>query len=111
METLKKHIIFKIITVFISVTILAPVAVKLIHSFEHQEHHTACDNGDAANIHECEIDCPLLKYNLSQYNLEAKNYTTYFYVLYNFEVPSLVYDFFTNHRIQHFSLRGPPALV
>ena len=68
MEALKKHIIFKILSAVIALTLLVPEGIKLVHIFEHDHfNYSTIGDSDNANFYECEIDCPLVKYNLQHY--------------------------------------------
>ncbi|GGD12230.1 hypothetical protein GCM10011368_12790 [Hyunsoonleella pacifica] len=111
MEVNRKHIAFRIISTLIVVTLLFPTIIKLVHTLEEHHEHTFCEKRDSANLHECEIDCPIFKYNLQQYYIKSSNYNVDFCFSDNFEIPSLGYHFFNNYRVLSFSLRGPPALV
>lgn len=110
MEIQQRHIAFRIVSALIVVILLIPTGIKLAHVFEHQD-HPICSKIDTANFHECEVDCVLLKYNLQQHDLKSQNYSISFYLINNFDTPSSTYDFFYNHRVLSFSLRGPPVLV
>ncbi len=92
------------------VTLFAPTFVKLVHSFEPHE-HTLCEMRDNDNFHECEVDCPLYKYNFQQYDIKSIHFNIDFCYSNNFDIPSLEYHYFHNHSVLSFSLRGPPTLV
>ncbi len=110
MDIPQRHIAFRIVSALIVVVLLIPIAIKLAHSFEH-ETHTACGKVDTANFHECEVDCVFFKYNLQQHYLKYQNYNLSIYLTHSFETPLTVYDFFYEHRVLTFSLRGPPTLA
>ncbi len=111
MEVQRRHIALRVASALIVLILLIPTSIKLVHVFEHQDHSALCDKSQNANFHECEIDCDFLKYNLQHYNFKSQDYTINFNVINNFEIPRLTYDFFYNHRVLAFSLRGPPILV
>lgn len=111
MNFIKEHIVFKLLTVLLVITLLVPATVKLAHVFEHHEHEV-CLGGNTTHIHKVDLDCEFQKFNL--------NNTLY---LFSFqfdeltEIPSdsrtynETYTFLNNHRSLSFSLRGPPILV
>jgi len=68
LNSFKTHIIFKILSVLVVLTLLIPTGVKLIHA-SHDHEQGLCDAGAFGNIHECEFDCSLFKYNLQHYYL------------------------------------------
>lgn len=110
MQIIKEHIIFRVLTVMLALTLFVPSAVKFAHIFEHHT-HKICLGGDNTHIHKIDLDCEFNKFNLNNHFLTSINYeglleTSYFQKAY-----PLTYKFLNNHRQLSFSLRGPPVLV
>lgn len=111
MNNLKQHIIFKTITLLLSVSLLIPTAYKFAHIFENH-HHDICKGESATHLHEINADCDFYKFKL--------NNTQFYEAPKSIEIPTIVtfvllnhatYNFLYNHQSLSFSLRGPPALV
>lgn len=110
MHNIKEHIVFKILTFLLVLTLLAPSAIKLAHVFEHHEHEV-CIGNETTHIHKVDLDCEFQKFNINTHYLFTSNYAELFEtVLYN-NAQLLTYKFLNNHRPLSFSLRGPPVLV
>lgn len=90
--------------------LLMPSVIKFAHIFEHHD-HTLCEINDSENFHECEVDCPFLKFNLHQYYLNEQDYDIFYLSFNNFEVQTSIYYFFYNNKKLSFSLRAPPLVL
>lgn len=110
MQDLKKHIVFKIITLIIAVVFLVPSAIKFSHVFTHHTHEV-CKGELTSHIHKVDIDCDFYKFQLN------KNFT---YLLFNVDLflennePQQIvsqYHFLSKYQRLQTSLRGPPALI
>ncbi|MDG1728693.1 MAG: hypothetical protein P8K68_06835 [Algibacter sp.] len=110
MKPIKEHIVFRLLTALLVITLLVPTAVKLAHVFEHHN-HKVCLGEDITHIHEVDLDCEFQKFSRTHHFQLSEE----FYEL--FQIPSptrtyhLTYKFLNNHRPLSFSLRGPPVLV
>lgn len=110
MTLIKEHIIFKILTLFLVVTLFAPTALKLTHVFNHHE-HKVCIGDDSTHIHQVDLDCDFHKFQLNT------NFTVNSFAIKLFtpkekfiEIVSQ-YNFLSKYQRLHFSLRGPPNLI
>ena len=110
MDHLKKHIIFKTITVLLTVSLLVPTAVKFTHLFAHHK-HDICLGESSTHLHEINTDCNFYKFKLSN---------SYTFTFFNIELISpeeitleivSQYQFLTEFQRLQTSLRGPPSLI
>lgn len=106
----KEHILFRVLTFLLVITLLVPSAVKIIHVFEHHEHEV-CISENSTHIHKIDLDCEFQKFHITTYALLTPNVNQAELVEYLHEIPVLTYKFLNNHRPLSFSLRGPPTLV
>lgn len=111
MNNFKQHIIFKTITLLLTVSLLVPTAYKFAHIFAHHQ-HDICKGESATHLHEINTDCDFYKFKL--------NNTQFYEVPNAFEIQTIAsfvklnfatYNFSYNHQSLSFSLRGPPTLV
>jgi len=109
MQKLKQHIVFKILTVSLALTLLTPTFVKFNHIFTHHK-HDICLGEKSTHLHELNIDCDLLKF---------KSNNIYTFICYNFslfvpkETPAEIvsqYQFISEYQRLQTSLRGPPQI-
>ncbi|MBT8303888.1 MAG: hypothetical protein KJP09_05405 [Bacteroidia bacterium] len=110
MRLFKEHILSKFILVFVTVALLAPSAVKLLHSFAEHE-HIVCNSYSSNHYHESDIECDFYKFKVSKIyaylisnDSSVKNPGEHSFI-------TSRYDFISNHLKLSFSLRGPPVLV
>lgn len=101
---------FRVLSGLIALALIIPTGVKLLHSFEHQE-HDLCSSEIGENLHKCEFDCSFLKYNLQQYYFKTYDFNVIDYSRDNFEIQTLIYNITYNPEILVISLRAPPVLV
>ncbi|SFD37934.1 hypothetical protein [Algibacter pectinivorans] len=110
MKLFKEHIVFKLLTVVLVLTLLIPAAVKFAHVFEHHN-HKVCLGENSTHIHEVDLDCEFQKFSITHHFKLTVEFIEFFKTLTptcNFNV---TYKFLNNYRPLSFSLRGPPALV
>lgn len=107
MNNFKEHIVFKIITLLLVVTLFTPLAVKITHTFSHHE-HKICSGETSTHIHKVDLDCEFQKFQLNTHFLVSKIYKQYLQKQPNSKVLSLTYKFLNSHQKLSFSLRGPP---
>ena len=110
MNFTKEHIVFKILTILLVVTLLVPSTVKLAHVFEHHKHEV-CEGGDNTHIHKVDLDCEFQKFNTTHHYQLSLKFDKLFQILSYTRIYNLTYKFLNNHRPLSFSLRGPPVLV
>ncbi|WNH09720.1 hypothetical protein [Thalassobellus suaedae] len=110
MQTLKEHIVFKIVSLSLVAILLVPTVLKFAHIFAHHE-HDICLGEKSTHLHELNIDCDLHKFKLSN---------SYAITFFNFslfspkEVPLKIasqYQFLSEYQRLQTSLRGPPYLI
>jgi hypothetical protein len=106
----KEHIAFKMLTLMLALSLLAPSVTKFAHIFAHHK-HDICKGKKSVHLHEINSDCDFYKFKLSNSyclffsNIELLSHT------YIFKISDSLYVFLNNHRQLSFSLRGPPVLV
>lgn len=110
MGDLKKHIVFKTITLLIAIAFLIPSAVKFSHIFTHHT-HKVCEGEQTTHIHKVDIDCDFYKFKLNNNYLNVVAYNSSFQLSEPYKIKYFTYKFLYNHRTLSFSLRGPPFLV
>ena len=110
MSFAKEHIVFKILTILLVVTLWVPSAVKLAHVFEHHKHEV-CEGGGSTHIHKVDLDCEFQKFNTTHHYQLSLKFDKLFQILSYTRIYNLTYKFLNNHRPLSFSLRGPPVLV
>ncbi|MGB5419119.1 hypothetical protein [Algibacter sp.] len=110
MKIVKEHIVFRLLTVLLVITLLVPAGVKLAHVFEHHKHEV-CTGGDTTHIHKVDLDCEFQKFQLNKH-FSVSNITFEVFQL-NENLKSIIsqYHFLSAYQRLHFSLRGPPALI
>ncbi len=111
MQTIKEHIIFKIVAISLVTTLLVPTAIKFNHIFEHHK-HDVCLGEKSTHLHELNIDCDFYKFKLNN-----NNYTLTFFNFKLFspkEKPLKIvsqYHSLSDYQCLQTSLRGPPNLI
>lgn len=110
MQNIKEHIIFRMLTTVLVVSLLIPSIVKFSHIFAHHKHEV-CLGEKATHLHEFDLDCEFYKFKLNNNYLSSFKYNYLFCEITNYKVSSLAYKFLNNHQPLSFSLRGPPTLV
>lgn len=111
MKFIQEHILFKILSIILVVTLLIPSIVKVGHVFEDHKHDFCTDNLSQTHLHTLDLECEFYKFKVN---------TKYHTVLNNFrivieenhsKINNSFYYFLSNHQQLPFSLRGPPCLV
>ena len=112
MQTIKEHIIFRILTLVLVTTLLVPSIVKFSHVFTHNQHKIEICKGERrTHLHELDIDCKFFKFQLNN------NFTPEVFKVDIFSVTEKQtqitshYNFLSKYQRLHFSLRGPPSLI
>jgi len=109
-HNLKQHIIFKLATLIIVVSILVPTAVKFAHVFSHHKHQV-CKEGNKTHIHKVDLDCEFHKFQLNKnFTFNKLAFTLFSPQEKPIEIVSQ-YQFISEYQHLQFSLRGPPSLV
>lgn len=110
MKPLKEHIVFRLLTVLLVITLLVPAGLKLAHVFEHHKHEV-CKGGNETHIHKVDLDCKFQKFQLNHHLFLTENtfnYTPFFVTL---KSPLISYKYLINYQHLSFSLRAPPHSV
>ncbi|MEP3836082.1 MAG: hypothetical protein ABJM36_00445 [Algibacter sp.] len=110
MHVVREHIVFRLLTVVLVVTLLIPAGVKLAHVFEHHNHKVCLGDG-STHIHKVDLDCEFQKFSITHHFQLSEEFIEFFQTLSPARNYSLTYQFLNNHRPLSFSLRGPPFLV
>lgn len=109
MNFIRQHIIFKVLTLSIVLTLLLPSAVKFMHIFE-SHHHEICLGEADAHFHSLDIECEFYKFKLNIPFTIPENVAV---LIAYAEISSLIttdYSFLSTYQSLHFSLRGPPSV-
>ncbi|MDU8886924.1 hypothetical protein RXV94_12190 [Yeosuana sp. MJ-SS3] len=110
MQELKQHIVFKILSIALLITILIPSAVKLAHVFQNHKHEV-CLEQHKTHLHTLDLECKFYKFKVNN---------TFTIPVFNIEIAVLKkehkpilshYSFISHFQSLHFSLRAPPQLV
>lgn len=110
MAFLKEHIIFRILSLALALTLLLPSAVKVTHAFNHHKHET-CLGKSTTHLHKLDLDCKFYDFKI-----------THQFLLFDFDfkifIPNssdykdnIYYSFLGTYQQLHYSLRGPPNYV
>lgn len=110
MKFIKEHIVFRLLTVLLVITLLVPATVKLSHVFEHHK-HKVCQGEDSTHIHKVDLDCEFQKFSITHHYQLSEEFDELFEISSFTRTYNLTYKFLNNHRPLSFSLRGPPVLV
>lgn len=110
MHELKQHIVFRILSIILVVTLFAPSAAKFAHIFTHHE-HKQCATPGKTHIHQVDLDCEFYKFQLNKHFLLPEESSNWLDISKSYRISPLTYNFLYNHRPLSFSLRGPPILV
>lgn len=110
MNTIKGHIVFRLLTILLVITLLVPATVKLAHVFEHHE-HKVCLGEDSTHIHKVDLDCEFQKFSITHNFKLSKEFNQLFQISSPTLAYNVTYQFLNNHRPLSLSLRGPPVLV
>ena len=108
MLQIKDHIIFKLLTIVLVITLITPTLVKFGHIFEDHTHEV-CTHKSQTHLHTLDIHCEFYKFKTN--NLLAISHFSYDILDTNTkskEITSWLYNFKYNHQQLPFSLRGPP---
>lgn len=109
MNLLRQHIIFKVFTLFLVLTLLLPSTVKFMHIFEHHKHEICYGESDA-HFHTLDIDCEFYMFKLNVPFTIPEQIT---HIIAFIEIKQFItthYSFLSDYQRLHFSLRGPPAI-
>ncbi|KJD32766.1 hypothetical protein PW52_14890 [Tamlana sedimentorum] len=112
MNTITKHIVFKILTLTITATLFLPTLIKVNHIFEHHEHEYSCCTSDAsAHVHNIDHNCEFQKFQLNHFfTLTTQTFAT-LKVLASNKIALKTYNFVVKQQHLSFSLRAPPAYI
>lgn len=110
MKINRTHIVFRVLTICLVLTLLFPTAFKFAHVFEHHEHEI-CTGGDSTHIHQVDLDCEFQKFQLNtNFNISLAVFELFQIKKETSKILSQ-YTFLSKYQRLHFSLRGPPSLV
>ena len=111
MRRIQEHIIFKLLTITLIVTLLTPSIVKIAHVFENHKHDVCTDNLNQTHLHTLDIDCEFYKFKLNtKYHPVLNDYRIVTEANYS-KINNTLYTFLNNYQQLSFSLRGPPHLM
>ncbi|MFI1745911.1 hypothetical protein [Thalassobellus sediminis] len=112
MQTIKEHIVFKIVTLSLVATLLVPSVIKFSHVFSHHHHkHDVCKGEKSTHLHEIDLDCEFYKFQLNKNYIPSLKYETFICKAPHYKIYILTYKFLNNHQPLSYSLRGPPAVL
>lgn len=106
---LRQQIIFKLLTLFVVLTLILPSAVKFMHVFENHKHEV-CYGEVNTHIHTLDVDCEFYNFNINTpYTLTENIFILNVYQ----EIKDVIrtdYSFLSDYQRHHFLRRGPPAI-
>lgn len=123
MKNVKTHIIFKIVTLTLAVSVLFPTAIRFAHILTHHNHehshthehqhnheheHDSCTDLKTTCLNKKYTDCDFYNFKLST---SFYLYISHLELIINlpvFKNRYSLYTFFNKHKQLPFSLRGPP---
>lgn len=104
----KLNIFFRVLAVVLTIAVLSPVAVKLMHSFNHHEHEV-CQGYTETHLHSLDLDCEFFKFKLSnELNINVYNYKSTISTVDSYSIRTLYILPYTHQHLS-FSLRAPPT--
>lgn len=110
MQQVKKHIVFKLFTLFVATILLVPTAVKFTHAFTHHN-HKVCKGYQTTHIHKVDLDCDFYKFKLTNNFIYCQFNFDFF--IEKFQLQDIIsqYHFLSEYQRLQTSLRGPPQLI
>ncbi|MBU3822595.1 hypothetical protein KO566_11015 [Flavobacteriaceae bacterium XHP0103] len=109
-QLFKEHIIFKIVTICLALTLLVPTYAKFAHLFSNHK-HDICLGEKSTHLHELNIDCDFYKFKpTTHYTFNHLDYHFFTPKEQPLEVASQ-YQFISEYQRLQTALRGPPALI
>lgn len=112
MSLLKEHIIFKILTLSLVLSILAPTGIKFAHIFTHHNHkHDVCIGEKKTHLHEIDVDCEFYKFQLNKSFSFSLTTFGFISIEENFSTIESQYFFVSKFQYLQTALRGPPSLI
>jgi len=110
MQNVKQHIVFKVLTFVLAITLLVPSAIKLAHAFENHKHEV-CFGHQKTHLHTLDLECEFYKFKVNNtFTLSA--FQIEFVLIENsYKVVTHEYNYSSLYQQLHFSLRAPPQLV
>ncbi|MBU2952082.1 hypothetical protein KO493_15385 [Tamlana agarivorans] len=106
----QQHIIFKVFTLCLVLSLLFPAATKFVHLFEHHNHEV-CKDGDTTHIHQVDLDCEFQKFSLHTHIFISDTSAYWTAVKRPSKVSITTYKTLKHHKPLSYSLRGPPVLA
>lgn len=107
---LKQHILFRVFSLVLVLTVLAPSVDKLLHAFDHSTHkHEVCLGEKQAHLHTLDLDCEFHKFQINTAFTVPINQFELLEQQENQQVILSQYHFISDFQKLHFSLRGPPV--
>ncbi len=92
-----------------SLAVLAPMATKAMHVFEHHEHEVCEVTGDT-HFHNLDLDCEFYKFKISNTFYSSFVYKPDYTKQEFSNVTTLYYLYIWSHEKSTSNLRGPPTL-
>ena len=110
MNLSRKHIIYKVSVIILSIALFTPSFVKFSHIFEDHTHQV-CKNPQKVHFHEYNIDCDFYNFKLNTQFSFISNDFQLLNIENNYQPIILKYHFLRIDKPIHFSRRGPPQLI
>lgn len=105
---LKHIILFNIVTLVLTTTLLLPTILKFEHVFEHHTHEV-CKNPQALHFHDIEHDCEFFKFKITPQITFEYPQTELVEIEDNYSPICSQYEHVSRYQRLPFSLRGPPV--
>ncbi len=110
MQAVKTHIIGKVITLLLALSILLPSGVKLLHAFSHHNHEV-CHGEQTTHLHKTDFECKFYKFKVKKPFTLDELIVILTPKTENHQTILSAYHFISDYQRLPFPLRGPPQLI
>ena len=110
MNLSRKHIIYKVSVIILSIALFTPSFVKFSHIFENHNHQV-CKNPQKLHFHEYSVDCDFYSFKLNTQFSFVPNDFQLLNIENNHQQIIIEYHFLSSDEHLGFSRRGPPQLI
>lgn len=111
MHKLKGHIVFKISSFVLMLSLFVPSVVSFIHDIQHEHTYLMCDNSGETHLHNEAEECNFFIFKLNTEYHSINTGHSIAMLVFPTERIYTLYSFPYNHQNLSYSLRAPPFLV
>ena len=109
MKEKKTHILLRLLSIVLTVAVLAPAMIKYTHGFQDHEHEV-CFGKSESHLHELDIDCEFFKFKLNTQYVHVHKLFSTIDIEHTTPIITSHYQLISDYQKLSFSLRGPPSL-